>query len=556
MPSQISGQNLSTNQMFCSVVVPVYNGQQTILRCLDALASQTVPVTRYEVIVVDDGSTDETLSQVQGWLQAQSIPHWRVLHQANAGPASARNTGAAAASTDLLLFTDADCAPVPTWVETLLAVFTNAEITGAKGTYLTEQTDVVPRFVQAEYEDRYDRMYGADRIDFIDTYSAAYRRSIFMENGGFDRLLKINEDQELSFRLAAKGYRLVFVPTAQVKHIHDENVGDYFRRKFSIGFWKALLTRWHPERVVQDSHTPQVLKVQMLLWAGIIALLPLGLAGVWWSPLQATWWLLGLLLGLFLVTSLPFLAKLSQRSWHLVLVGPFMLAVRSLALGLGYVMGTIHFAGTQPDTHQPVISGWKRLLKRVMDVVGALIGLLLSAPFILLAAIAIKLDSPGPIFYLQTRIGEHGQPFKIVKLRSMHCDAEQRLTELVDLGKLTEPVYKIHNDPRITRTGRWLRRSSLDEMPQFWNVLRGEMSLVGPRPEEARVVALYDDYQRRRLAVKPGITGPMQINGRGDLPFAERLRLELDYIENYSLWRDIEILWQTLPAVLAGRGAH
>jgi lipopolysaccharide/colanic/teichoic acid biosynthesis glycosyltransferase len=138
----------------------------------------------------------------------------------------------------------------------------------------------------------------------------------------------------------------------------------------------------------------------------------------------------------------------------------------------------------------------------------------------------------------------------------MYLDAENQLEKLIDLKAAQEPVYKIKNDPRITRVGQILRRSSLDETPQFLNVLRGEMSLVGPRPEEERIVALYNDYQRKRLAVKPGITGPMQINGRGDLCFADRLRLELDYIENYSIKRDFEILLRTFPAVWAGRGAR
>jgi lipopolysaccharide/colanic/teichoic acid biosynthesis glycosyltransferase len=127
---------------------------------------------------------------------------------------------------------------------------------------------------------------------------------------------------------------------------------------------------------------------------------------------------------------------------------------------------------------------------------------------------------------------------------------------LVDLDALAEPAFKIPNDPRVTRAGRFLRRWSLDELPQLLNVLRGEMSLVGPRPEEARMVARYTDDQRRRLAVKPGITGPMQVNGRGDLSFEHRLRLELDYIDNYSLARDFRILAETLPAVLEGAGAY
>lgn len=549
-------ESTPTSNLQCSVIVPVYNGGATIERCLDALCTQSIPSYDYEVIVVDDGSTDDTAQQVARWLADHKVPHWRLVRQPNGGPASARNLGASQASTPLLFFTDADCAPVPHWVATLLRVFENPGVAGAKGTYLTDQQGMVPRFVQAEYADRYDRMAGQPRIDFIDTYSAAYRRSIFLENGGFDPLLKINEDQELSFRLAAKGYLLLFVPEAQVKHLHDASVGEYFRRKYSIGFWKPLLTRWHPERMVQDSHTPQVLKVQMMLWAMMLALVPVALLGLVWPVLTVAGWGIAALGGIFLLTTLPFLRKLASRSASLALIGPMMLSVRSLALGLGYVAGTIHFAGTQPGMRQPVIPGWKRLIKRGMDICGALLGLVVTAPLILVAAVAIKLDSPGPVFYVQTRIGEHGRRFRIVKLRSMQCNAEQRLAELVDLAALPEPVYKIRNDPRITRVGQLLRRSSLDEVPQFWNVLRGEMSLVGPRPEEERIVALYNDEQRKRLAVKPGITGPMQVNGRGDLTFAERLRLEMDYIENYSLRRDIEIILHTLPAVWAGRGAR
>jgi lipopolysaccharide/colanic/teichoic acid biosynthesis glycosyltransferase/GT2 family glycosyltransferase len=554
MPQTRDGET----RLLCSIVVPVYNGGNLIERCLDALAVQTLPRNRYEVIVVDDGSTDDTYDRVSAWIERHPDLQVRVCRQDNAGPAAARNWGAHLAVAPLVLFTDADCAPEPHWAQALVSAFQRPDTVGAKGTYLTEQTDLVPRFVQVEYEDRYDRMRGQEQIDFIDTYSAAYRRDIFLENGGFDTTFTTAsvEDQELSFRLAEKGYRLVFVPEAQVKHLHDADVGEYFRRKYYIGFWKALLIRWHPERMVQDSHTPQVLKFQMMLWAAILGLIPVGIAGIFWPLLAWSWWLIGLLALLFLVTTLPFERKLARRSWRLALIGPAMLAIRSVALGAGYLIGTVHFSGTPPGTDQPIIPGWKRLIKRMIDVIGALIGLMISAPFILVAAIAIKMDSPGPIFYCQTRIGEYGRPFRIVKLRSMQADAERRLDELIDINGLQEPVYKLWDDPRITRIGRLLRRTSLDEAPQFWNVLRGEMSLVGPRPEEARIVALYNDFQRRRLAVKPGMTGPMQVNGRGDLPLSDRLRLEIEYIENYSLWRDLQILVQTLPAVWNGKGAR
>ncbi len=542
----------------CSVIIPVYNGATTIERCLDALAQQTVAPNSYEIIVVDDGSKDATPVVIQQWIDRHPQHCARLVQQSNAGPAAARNHGVQVAQAPLLLFTDADCAPCDDWIEQLTAVFQDETIMGAKGAYLTQQTALAPRFVQAEYEDRYDRMRSQPQIDFIDTYSAAYRRTIFLENGGFDAIFTTAsvEDQEFSFRLAQKGYRLVFAPQAQVVHLHDSNISEYARRKFYIGYWKALLTRWHPERMVQDSHTPQVLKVQIVLLALILGALPFALAGLFWSPLNWLWAGIGLALLAFVATALPFLLKLGQKSPFLALIGPAMLAVRALALGSGFVLGTVHFAGTLPGARQPLIPGWKRLLKRLLDITGALIGLAISVPLVAIAAIAIKLDSPGPIFYRQVRIGENGRPFRMVKLRSMVNNAEEQLSELVDLDALAEPVYKIVNDPRITRVGKVLRRTSLDEAPQFYNVLVGEMSLVGPRPEEARIVALYRDYERRRLAVKPGLTGPMQVNGRGDLGLADRLQLEIDYIDHYSLKRDIGIILRTFPAVLRGHGAY
>ncbi len=541
-----------------SVIVPVYNGAAIIQRCLDAVASQQLTPDHFELIVVDDGSKDQTAEVVQSWFAAHPQIRGRYVHQTNAGPAAARNHGAQVASAPLLLFTDGDCAPTEGWIEALSAPFDDESVMGAKGTYRTAQSELSARFVQAEYEDRYDRMLGQERIDFIDTYSAAYRRDIFLENGGFDPIFTTAsvEDQEFSFRLAQKGYKLVFAPAATVAHIHDESLAEYMRRKYWIGYWKALLTRWHPERMVQDSHTPQVLKLQIVLIGALIGVLPVALAGMIWPLLNWAWGAVAALLLIFLGTTLPFVLKLARRSPTLALVGPIMLLARAIALGSGYLIGTIEFSGTAPGTRQPVIPGWKRLVKRGMDVIGALAGLLFSIPLVAIAALAIKLDSPGPVFYRQVRIGEHGKPFRILKLRSMVVDADRQIEKLVDFERLSEPVYKIKDDPRITRVGRILRRTSLDEAPQFVNVLIGDMSLVGPRPEEERIVALYQDYHRKRLAVKPGLTGPMQVNGRGDLSLSERLRLEIDYIEHYSLWRDVDIILRTLPAIWDGNGAH
>ncbi|HEY6732047.1 MAG TPA: sugar transferase [Solirubrobacterales bacterium] len=195
-------------------------------------------------------------------------------------------------------------------------------------------------------------------------------------------------------------------------------------------------------------------------------------------------------------------------------------------------------------------------MKRLMDVVISAFLLVLLSPLLLGIALWILLDDRRPVLFRQRRVGRDGVPFTMVKFRTMVTDAEQRLPELVDLENLDQPAFKIPDDPRVTRSGRWLRRTSVDELPQLLNVLRGEMSLVGPRPEEESVVALYDERQRGRLAVKPGMTGPMQVYGRSDLTFEERLAMERDYLDNLSLLTDLAILLRTPRAMVRGEGAY
>jgi lipopolysaccharide/colanic/teichoic acid biosynthesis glycosyltransferase len=194
--------------------------------------------------------------------------------------------------------------------------------------------------------------------------------------------------------------------------------------------------------------------------------------------------------------------------------------------------------------------------KRALDIVGSGAALVALSPLLLLLAVIIRLDG-GPAIFSQTRVGRYGQVFKMFKFRSMRPDAEQRLAELLAANQHAHGItFKIKQDPRITRIGHWLRRFSLDELPQFYNVFIGDMSLVGPRPPVPREVAQYSLADRRRLAVKPGITCLWQIGGRAEIDFPGQVRLDVDYIENQSLRQDLRILVRTLPAVLFGPGAY
>jgi lipopolysaccharide/colanic/teichoic acid biosynthesis glycosyltransferase len=194
--------------------------------------------------------------------------------------------------------------------------------------------------------------------------------------------------------------------------------------------------------------------------------------------------------------------------------------------------------------------------RRALDVLGSLAALLFLSPFLLLIALLVRLDG-GPAIYAQTRVRQHGREFKMFKFRSMHMDADKRLGELLAANKHGASItFKIKNDPRVTRIGYWLRRYSLDELPQFYNVLIGDMSLVGPRPPVPREVAQYTLADRRRLSVKPGITCVWQISGRAEIDFAGQVRLDVSYIESQSLGQDIRILAKTPKAVVFGSGAY
>lgn len=321
---------------YASVVVPAYNAAATITACVTALKSQGYD-SPYEIIVVDDGSSDDTatLAEAAGA---------RVLTGPRHRPAAARNIGIAAATGLIIACTDADCEPAVDWLAQLTAPLANPQIAAAKGTYATRQRSLVARFVQLEYEDKYDHMAGVETIDFVDTYSAAYRRETLAQRGGFDERFDYLEDQELSFRLAAAGEAMVFAPAAVVYHQHADTLWGYGRKKATIGYWKAQVVRRFPQRAIRDSHTPQVMKLQMLLAAMMLTALAMWAAAAVAGWQTARWAAAGMAIvsGLiFQASTLPFVAKAWRKDRAVALVSPFLLLVRAIGLGLGTVRGIL-----------------------------------------------------------------------------------------------------------------------------------------------------------------------------------------------------------------------
>lgn len=206
--------------------------------------------------------------------------------------------------------------------------------------------------------------------------------------------------------------------------------------------------------------------------------------------------------------------------------------------------------------HSKCLDAQQLLMKRMLDITGSAIGLLVTGILFPFIALAIKLDSPGPLFFGQERVGESGRTFKCWKFRSMYIDAEERKKELMAQNEMNGAIFKIKDDPRITKVGKFLRKTSLDELPQFWNVLKGEMSLVGTRPPTPGEVSEYENWHRRRISIKPGITGMWQVSGRNQInDFDEIVRLDIAYIDNWSLGLDIKLLLKTFKVVFAREGS-
>jgi glycosyltransferase involved in cell wall biosynthesis len=327
-----------------SIIIPTFNGASRIGACLDSLVPQAAG-RDVEILVVNDGSTDNTAEVVERYSGV------RCITQANAGPAAARNRGAAEALGPIILFTDDDCVPIPDWLDAMLAPFRDPDVVGAKGVYRTHQKRLAARFVQIEYEDRYRRMAGLDCIDFIDTYSAAFRRDCFLEMTGYDTSFPVAcaEDIELSYRMSGRGWKMKFVPAAIVYHTHPDSVWNYLKKKYKFAFWRVLAVRKNPSKGVKDSHTPQVMKLQLLFAPALLLALGFDLSLRRALPLSV------LVIVGFLLSTLAFAVRAIRKDPMVGLLSPALLAARACAQFLGVTAGLIygHRKSVELSTNSP-----------------------------------------------------------------------------------------------------------------------------------------------------------------------------------------------------------
>ena len=323
------GCPIETNPV--SIIIPTFNGDSRIGNCLDALLKQ-VPGRNVEILVINDGSTDDTAHVVKRYSGV------RLITQGNAGPAAARNRGALEARGTIIMFTDDDCVPMPDWLDAMLDPFKDPEVVGVKGVYRTHQRRLVARFVQIEYEDRYRFMKGLPSIDFIDTYCAAFRRDRFLEMAGYDTSFPVAcaEDIELSYRMSACGWKMMFAPTAIVYHTHPDTLSWYLKKKYKFAFWRVLAVRKNPSKAVKDSHTPQLMKLQLLFAPALLLAMAFDLAIRPAVPASV------LVLAAFLVSTLPFAVRAIAKDPVVGTLSPALLAARACAQVMGVTAGLIY----------------------------------------------------------------------------------------------------------------------------------------------------------------------------------------------------------------------
>lgn len=324
-------------QTMVSVIIPTFNAEKTISLTLKSLINQKYnkELIDIEILVVNDGSKDKTEEIVQKYININSNIH--LINQVNQGPAVARNYGAKMSKGDILLFTDSDCEPLDNWIDEMVSPFLNSpSVQGVKGAYRTKQKELTALFVQYEYEYKYKKMEKFEEIDFIDTYSAGFRKEVFLEHKGYNTNFPVAcaEDVELSFRMKNNHVKMIFNPKAIVYHIHPNKAWDYLKKKKKFAYWRMVAVSLNPNFLINDSHTPQLMKLQIPL-LGL-----LGMALLTGVILPRFIWLiiLGISLVFYIFSILPFWMFLIKKKFFLLIWAPFLIMMRNLGQGIGIVL--------------------------------------------------------------------------------------------------------------------------------------------------------------------------------------------------------------------------
>jgi len=319
------------NGLKASVIIPAYNEENSIKECILALQNQTRKP--FEIILADDGSFDNTVEI------AETFSEIKILKQKNRGPAVARNCGAKIAKGEIIVFIDADCVAEKNWLEEMLKPFESREIAGVQGRYKTNQKELIARFSQIEIEERYERLSKEKYIDFIGSYSAAYRKGVFEKFNGFDEKFPVasGEDPDLSFRIAEKGYKLVFNPNAIVYHTHQTSLAKYLKTKFFRAYWRILLYKKHPEKMAKDSYTPQTLKAEI---ACLIMAILAGILGIFFS-IKELFLVSEALIILIFILNLKFLLFAIKKDWQIALLSLVVIPLRTISFSLGLAAGIL-----------------------------------------------------------------------------------------------------------------------------------------------------------------------------------------------------------------------
>ncbi len=310
--------------MKTSIVIPAHNAQKTLASCLQAVLNQTELLQDCEVIVVDDGSSDRTTV-----IAACEQVH--VLEQSHQGASSARNTGLHQAQGDIIIFLDADCVPEPGWLTAMLTPFTDPAVIGVSGRIVTQQKELLPLFIQLEYDQRFQRLEESENIDFVTSATGAYRRNVLIEMEGFCEDFLGAEDVELSFRLAEQGYLLRYAPHAVVCHWHPTTLLAYARRKRHYAYWRMEVYRRHKDKIIADSRTPQSQKLQLIFLAFTFVTLTLSL---FWSPLL---WLSALFILAYIITIFPTVRTMWRHDPRIGLRSPLFLTTSAIAGAMGVI---------------------------------------------------------------------------------------------------------------------------------------------------------------------------------------------------------------------------